>query len=36
MNAGSRVILKYRLLKRLAKIKEFIGDLSKQEVRKKV
>lgn len=36
MNAGSRVILKYRLLKRLAKIKEFIGGLTKQEVRKKV
>jgi hypothetical protein len=36
MNAGSRVILKYRLLKRLAKIREFIGGLTKQEVRKKV
>lgn len=26
MNAGSRVILKYRLLKRIAKIKSFIGS----------
>lgn len=26
MNAGSKVILKYRLLKRLEKIKEFLSD----------
>ena len=37
MNAGTKVILKYRLLKRLQKIKQFLADCtSKQEVRKKV
>ena len=37
MNAGSKVILKYRLLKRLDKIKEFLYDChSKEMVRKKV
>lgn len=37
MNAGTKVILKYRLLKRLSKIREFIGSCTtKQEVRKLV
>ena len=37
MNAGSRVILKYRLLKRLDKIKAFLaGCATKQDVRKKI
>jgi hypothetical protein len=37
MNAGSKVILKRRLLKRLAKIKAFLADCAnKQDVRKKV
>lgn len=37
MKAGSRVILKYRLLKRLTKIKAFLADCAnKQEVRKKI
>ena len=37
MNAGTKVILKYRMLKRLAKIREFIGQSrTKQEVKKKV
>ncbi len=37
MNAGSKVILKRRLLKRLTKIKAFLADCAnKQDVRKKV
>lgn len=37
MDAGSRVILKYRLLKRLGKIRQFLGGCkNKQEVRKKI
>jgi hypothetical protein len=37
MNAGSRVILKSRLLKRLDKIRAFLADCAtKQDVRKKV
>jgi len=37
MNAGSKVILKYRLSKRLEKIKEFLSDChSKEMVKKKV
>lgn len=37
MNAGSKVILKYRMLKRLARIREFIGECSsKEEVKKLV
>ena len=37
MNAGTRVIQKYRMLKRLAKIKEFLADCtSKEAVRRKV
>lgn len=37
MEAGTKVIKKYRLLKRLAKIKDFLsGCKNKQEVAKKV
>jgi hypothetical protein len=37
MNAGTKVILKYRLLKRLEKIKDLIGHrTTKQEVKKLV
>lgn len=37
MNAGTRVILKYRLAKRLSKIREFLnGCKDKKEVRKKI
>jgi hypothetical protein len=37
MNAGSRVILKYRMLKRLTKINAFLaGCANKQDVKKKV
>ena len=37
MNAGTKVILKYRLLKRLQKIKDFIGHrTTRQEVKKLV
>lgn len=37
MNAGTKVILKYRMLKRLSKIKEFLADCpSKEAVRRKV
>lgn len=37
MRAGSRLIIQFRLLKRLAKIKQFLSDCkSKQDVRKKV
>lgn len=31
MNAGTRVILKYRLLKRLGKIKEFLSKCSNKQ-----
>ena len=37
MSAGTKVILKYRLLKRLNKIKRFLGGCqTKQEVKKLV
>ena len=37
MNAGSKVIEKYRLEKRLAKIKEFLSDCqTREDVAKKV
>jgi len=37
MQAGSKIIRKYRLVKRLAKIREFLSDCkSKEDVRKKV
>ena len=36
MNAGTKVIMKYRLLKRLAKIQDFIGNRNRQEVKKLV
>ena len=37
MNAGSKVIEKYRLEKRLAKIREFLSDCqTKEDVAKKV
>jgi len=36
MNAGTKVILKYRMLKRLAKIQQFIGNCSTQQEVKKL
>ena len=37
MNAGSKIIEKYRLEKRLAKIKDFLADCrTKEDVAKKV
>ena len=36
VSLGTRIIIKYRLTKRLGKIKAFIKNLNKDEVQKKI